>query len=814
MPRLSRRAIRTFSFLICGGISIAGGMRFARSQGAKAAVFPSPNSDPAYQQLRQIGLGSDAFSVHDLVLKRDAATFIFKSGTLVFLAPVGGKVTGAVFSGEGTFSVTPPIATEQKNLSLLTRRPSLFDTFNELVLRFTDDTYPEVKISNTITAAPSANVSTKYFDDIRNALRKDHHYNLDARILQDVLSSDTGELFIAFIKSSRYGNRLAYWSDPHGSSHGMAPEEVQLATFDESRFGIWAAYHYSREYQNGKASGKQNNSVFRITSQELHTQIQPNGELHGKAVTRIVSQMNALRSIPFDLYPSLRVQSVVGADGQPLSFIQEDQHADSDFWVILPNDLNAEQELSITTTYGGKDAVVDEGGANYYPVARGNWYPSHSGWGGFATYTMNFSIPKGMQLVATGSPTGEEDVAKTSATKWKSDKPQPVAGFQFGKFKVEETKIPKLDNFEVVSFANQEMPSSFGGLQNVPLLGSMNTTSLLKKAMAEAELAVQLYTDYFGPSGFKRLAMTQQTATNYGQSWPEMVYLPITYFFDTTIRHQLGMDAAHGYFQVVAPHEVAHQWWGHTVSWASYRDQWMSEGFSDFSASLYIQLVWKDRPQDFVNFWNDEREMLTKKNAEGFRAIDVGPLTMGYRLNNSKAGFNITRELIYPKGAYILHMIRMMMWNQKTGDDEFKSLMHEFVKTYAGQSATTEDFKAMVEKHMTQQMDLEGDGKMDWFFNEYVYGTAVPTYTFDHTIVNGPSGDLVLNLKLTQSNVDDNFRMLVPIYLELADGKFYQVGRARITGNHSIEQQVPLRGLKDRPRRALINHYDDVLCTK
>jgi aminopeptidase N len=176
--------------------------------------------------------------------------------------------------------------------------------------------------------------------------------------------------------------------------------------------------------------------------------------------------------------------------------------------------------------------------------------------------------------------------------------------------------------------------------------------------------------------------------------------------------------------------------------------------------------------------------------------------------------FNITRELIYPKGAYILHMIRMMMWNQKTGDDEFKSLMHEFVKTYAGQSATTEDFKAMVEKHMTQQMDLEGDGKMDWFFNEYVYGTAVPTYTFEHTIVNGPSGDLVLNLKLTQSNVDDNFRMLVPIYLELADGKFYQVGRARITGNHSIEQQVPLRGLKDRPRRALINHYDDVLCTK
>lgn len=808
-----RRVTRNFSLALCIVSFFLETGPTARPRVAELVIFP-PNSDPTYQQLRQIGLGSEAFTVHHLILKRDAATFTFESGTLVFVPPVNGKVTGAVFSGEGSFSVVPPIPAEQKNLSLLTRQPAMADSFTELALRFTDDTFKEVKSSEAVTPAVIATVSSKYFDDARNALRKDHHYNLDARILQDVLTSQTGGLFVAFIKSFRYGNRLAYWVDPHGSPHGMAPEEIQLATFDETRFGVWAAFHYSREYQDGVASGKQNNSVLRITGQELDTQILSNGELHGKAVTHFVSQENGLRAVPFDLFPTLRVQSVTGPDGKPLSFIQEDQHADSDFWVILPNDLNAGQEFSMTTMYGGKEAVVDEGGANYYPVARGNWYPSRRGWGDFATYDMNFTIPKGMQLVATGSPLGDDTAGKSLFTKWKSDKPQPVAGFQFGKFKSEEAKIPRLDNFEVVSFANQEMPATFGGLQNVPLLGAMNTTSLLKKAMAEAELAVQLYTDYFGPNGFKRLAMTQQTATNYGQSWPEMVYLPITYFFDTTVRHQLGMDAARGYFQVVAPHEVAHQWWGHTVSWASYRDQWMSEGFSDFSASLYIQMVWKDRPQDFLNFWNDERDLLTKKNGEGFRAIDVGPLTMGYRLNNSKSGFNITRDLIYPKGAYILHMIRMMMWNAKTGDEDFKIMMKDFVKTYAGQPATTEDFKAIVEKHMTPQMDLEGNGKMDWYFNEYVYGTALPAYTFDHTIVNGPNGDFQLNLKLTQSNVDDNFRMLIPIYLETADGKIHSLGRARITGNHPIEQQVPLRGLKDRPRRALINHYDDVLCSK
>src|SRR5208283_2458840 len=99
--------------------------------------------------------------------------------------------------------------------------------------------------------------------------------------------------------------------------------------------------------------------------------------------------------------------------------------------------------------------------------------------------------------------------------------------------------------------------------------------------------------------------------------------------------------------------------------------------------------------------------------------------TMGYRTSNSRVGSDVTRRLIYPKGAYILYMIRMMMRDPRTGDQRFKEMMQDFVKTYSGKAATTEDFKAMVEKHITPEMDLEGDQKMDWFFNEYVYGTAL-----------------------------------------------------------------------------------------
>ena len=238
----------------------------------------------------------------------------------------------------------------------------------------------------------------------------------------------------------------------------------------------------------------------------------------------------------------------------------------------------------------------------------------------------------------------------------------------------------------------------------------------------------------------------------------------------------------------------------------------MSEGFSDMSASLYLTLIEKN-PKKFITFWNDERDLLLERNKEGFRAIDAGPVTMGYRASNSRTGFDVTRRLIYPKGAYILHMVRMMMHDNRTGDQHFKETMQDFVKTYSGKAASTEDFKAMLEKHMTTEMDLEGNHKMDWFFNEYVYGTQLPTYKMDSSFDTGADGDVVLNLKLTQSGVDDHFRMLVPLYLELADGNIFFLGRAKMTGNNTIDQKIPLKGLKTKPRRAVMNYFDDVLAT-
>ena len=137
-----------------------------------------------------------------------------------------------------------------------------------------------------------------------------------------------------------------------------------------------------------------------------------------------------------------------------------------------------------------------------------------------------------------------------------------------------------------------------------------------------------------------------------GQSWPELVWLPICSFSIVQFVTSLGLDwGDRGYWKVVTPHEVAHQWWGQTVGFNSYRDQWMSEGFADFSASLFLQSAYaKKGPKEFITFWDDETEIHPGEKPQGFRAIDVGPLTMGYRLNNSRTGVSITRDLDLSQG--------------------------------------------------------------------------------------------------------------------------------------------------------------------
>jgi hypothetical protein len=99
---------------------------------------------------------------------------------------------------------------------------------------------------------------------------------------------------------------------------------------------------------------------------------------------------------------------------------------------------------------------------------------------------------------------------------------------------------------------------------------------------------------------------------------------------------------------------------------------------------------------------------------------------------------------------------------------------------------------------------------MDWFFNEYVYGTELPAYHFEGEAT--PSGDgTAVHVKLTQSGVSPQFKMPVPVYFELADGHIMRLGEINMVGPSTFERSFNLPKMPAPIKKVSINYYYDVL---
>lgn len=771
-------------------------------------LLSSPDDkDVNYLQLKAAKLSGEAASVTNLSLHRDGANFDFSKGDFFFLEPVLGKVPGAVFIGDGQFRMVPTIDIEKKNLSIFTNEPSIGEPFTELVLHFTDNTYDEIlKAAAARKEAPNSKAQSS-LESRLDLLRKGRvtarpyanssllNSNLAARLLSDLYDPAHAGFFNAFIKGKKF-SQLMFRVDPRGIP-SFEPEEVILASFDDSTMGVWNAFHLKDHYRNEVAD--EDHRLFDVQNQQIEVTIKGT-ELSAKVRTTIQVLVDGPRVLSFNLFPTLRVTKVADEDGREVKFIQEPKDEDPDLTLIYAQPLK-KGTARLDFEYAGPGAIENDGSGNYTLAARDNWYPATT-FGDRATYDMTFKLAKDLTMVASGQPKETREEGNLQITRWTSEIPIAVAGFNFGRFKKSVSKSPS--GYEFESYANTGVPDMLKPVEQY-LTGTFSTTSLMDKARSEAEVATGIYNTYYGPLPYGRIAMTQQTAPNFGQAWPMLVYMPITSFFDATIRYQLGMQTASDFFKIVGPHEVAHQWWGHIIGWKSYRDQWMSEGFADFSASLFAHLIYKD--EKFLDFWKDQRDDLLQKNRFGVRPVDVGSVTMGYRIDSAKTG-NIGRNMLYPKGAFILHMLRMMMFDSRAGGDApFIEMMHDFVKTHFNQNVSTEDFQKIVDKHMTPDMDLGKDHTMNWFFDQFVYGSEVPRYKLDYTLE--PQGDkTVLKFRVTQSEVPDSFKMLIPIYVETQDRKFSRLGSAKLFGKSSQDGAITL-GFK--PRRALLCAYDDVL---
>ncbi len=492
--------------------------------------------------------------------------------------------------------------------------------------------------------------------------------------------------------------------------------------------------------------------------------------------------------------------------------MQEAKDVDAQFAIVLPQPAKRGDTIRLLTRYAGPGAVRRDGQDIFYlmPGARESWYPSLGNeFGDFSTFHMTFHLPRRLQIIATGKQLSLTPEPGGTRAVWATDSPIPVAGFNLGDFKSSAAATPR--GFQVTAFANTSLPDYASQLpEQGEALGSMSTIPALKSEVSQGTAAIEIYSEFFGKLPYDHVALTQQSACNYGQSWPMLVYLPTCAFWDATLQHQVGLlDQDRGYWTQVTAHEVSHQWWGNLIGFSSYRDQWMSEGFATFSVGLYL-LNTSNKMNDYRDFWTQQKNNILRKNAQGIRPIDVGPLTMGVRTANQKTG-NVYQDLIYSKGAFVMHMLEMMCWNPNQGEAAFRRSMQQFVQDYSGKAATTEDFKASLEKTMPPQLDLNHNGKLDWFFDEYVYGTELPRYTLTSEFTNTPDGQTSVHLNLTQANVSDKFAMLIPLYLQMESGVTVRIANVSLHGNGSFDHVFQLGKLPSKAKKMLLNYNADVL---
>lgn len=781
-----------------------------------SAVFAA-TTDPTYSALRAMRPDGRTIALNGFVYERDVLRFTL-NGTLHLLTPVEGKTAGAVFTGQGSYELKPYSAAELRQLQINAnddKLTSVVDQFDGAVFLGTALPAAAMKLGEPVAGTPDPKATDRWNGYLKKQ-RKDLRTNLHIRLMQELVDGDLEPLFLGWVDGKKHPPAFLA-VDARGN---VDDEQTAMIVAHDTRGGIWYSSRLRSELESGRGI------TIRPIADADHYFIDSaieGAKLSGTTIMTFTAGGN-YRVLPINLAPSLRISDAqfapAGDNPQwaPLAFVQEDKKQDADAAVIFPAPLVAGQKYLLRMTYDGKDVLSSAGDGNFTIGSRASWYANVGAFDDTATYELRFRTPQKFQIVSVGQEIENKVEGASRIATWKATNPVRVAGFNYGKFKkiVQDDKDSGM-SFEV--YTNPGTPDSLREINDIlayiaeteggPSNITVNTASLAQAAMADGINTARTGNMFFGPLLDKRVAITQQSQWFFGQSWPTLVYIPYVAFLNGTQRNTLGMGAdMKDFVDNIGPHELAHQWWGHHVGWKTYRDQWLSEGFAEFTSALVAQQTggWNK----YNAFWEKARKtILERPRGASISNADAGPITQGYRIatwrNQSAYG-----AIVYSKGAYVLHMLRMAMYDMKKGDEVFTRMMTDFATTYAGKNPSTADFKRIVEKHASPQVKMTTDGKMEWFFQQWVYGTEIPKYASKLAFQDLGGGRYKISGTITQSEVSDGFAVGVPIYVHFDKNSFVKLGTTVLVGSQTkpIEFEI---GLPKKPQKIAINSMHDVL---
>ena len=375
--------------------------------------------------------------------------------------------------------------------------------------------------------------------------------------------------------------------------------------------------------------------------------------------------------------PGMEVLAVTTPGGGAL----DHRHADDLLTVTLAEPGAAGALATFTVDYRGVPASGLRIGPNKYgertffsdnwPNRARNWLPTVDHIGDKATCEFVITAPAHYQVVSNGRLLEETDLeGGMRLTHWRQSVPIP----------------PWLYVVGVARFAVQHLGEFKGVPVQTWVYARDRDAGFYDFAVPTIE-AMHFYDEYVGPYAYEKLANITSPATGGGmEAATALMYGENSVTGERSVR-----------WRNVIIHEIAHQWFGNAVTESEWDDVWLSEGFATYFTLLFREHAYGR--DDFVAGLKEAAERVWRWYDENpdYRIVHDGLDDMS----------RVTSVATYQKGAWVLHMLR-----ERLGDEKFWRGIRLYYARYFNATASTDDFMRAMEEASGD--DLQG------FFDQWL----------------------------------------------------------------------------------------------
>ncbi|HYV86011.1 MAG TPA: M1 family aminopeptidase [Patescibacteria group bacterium] len=756
---------------------------------APAGVPPAPASPIANQE--QMGLVFDDFfkvgldlekplAVHGLVLKRDTMEMNLADGTIYLAQPVAGRITGAYFTGRGSIHVTLPNTFDRKLMQADYGRPDFAENFTEAVLRFDDDSERELRAGGkpgTATGDPM----TTWNDRLRiDAYAED----LQVDFLETLLNGLKTTTFFTAEVLARDGKAwFRYRHNGHLRIEDGIYLERALGAAGKRWYAVVSRFHRPEDYDpKGNYDvmpASDTKDVTALRNVEMTIDIPNTKAVQLDAHLTVEALREGVRLVRFDLLNNLDAATwdtpgrqvnttlVANAEGTALPYI----HRWHQLLVLLPKALpkGASTVVHVKIT---EDTIIQLTDHSYGIYTSFPWFPKIGYLGGRYTTDWTVKTQKPLQATGTGDMVKEWQEGDLNCSRWKSDVPVQLASFIFGDFKATD------GTFKRESPGGGDVALRLWTIQG----GTQHFKGNPQSVLFNISEGMKRYESIFGPFPYASLDIAEMAHyLNFAQS-PAGVLLVSSVEVGSTLEEDdeggvhvlnveeqggLGKMGGGGVGDQFVYHELAHQWWGHQIGWASDEDEWISESWAEYSASLVIAAIDHGRFELMRDKWR-QRAVL---------ADPFGTISTAYR-SRSIEHPNERTFLLYDKGPCVVHMLRTWM-----GWDKFSKYVNTIQTKYKGTNINTDTLAREASAAMGYDMFP--------FFDQWVRDKGIPKVHWSWSVSPDTDGKQIVKLKFRQEDAENFKILMVPITFDFGKGEPVIVPKPLLKAETEILVKVP-----------------------